>query len=131
MYIDRTAVARLLETKPSNIRKTQLIDERIQIQLWNSKDLVFVSLLQYKDCYATRDKQSQAMNGDNKKGIGTLLMVIGAIIAISGYFMDTSVPTRYGNVSNLDLISQQNKKIQFGGLAFIAGVILYSLDKKG
>jgi hypothetical protein len=130
MYIDRVAVARLLETKPSNIRKTQLIDERIQIQLWDSKDFVFVTLQQYKDCYRTASKLAQAINGNNKKGIGTFLMVIGAIIAINGYFMDTSVSTSYGYISNLDLISKQNKQIQFGGLAFIAGAILYTLDKK-
>lgn len=45
--------------------------------------------------------------------------------------MDTSVSTSFGDrVNNIGLMSEKNSKIQFGGLAFISGILLYALDKQ-
>lgn len=57
-------------------------------------------------------------------------MIVGAIIILNGCTTNTTVSTSYGSVHNIGLINEQNKQLQLGGMAFIAGIILYCLDRK-
>jgi hypothetical protein len=145
MYIERIILAQLLETKPSNIRKTHQVEEKINVQLWSSKEPIIVDAQQYEMYVkALRSKdatssellknqnkiQSKGNSGGTKKGIGLLLMIAGAIIGLNGYMMNTTVSTDYGSVNNIGLMNEQQKHLLVGGIAFIAGVILYSSDRK-
>ena len=130
MYIDRITLANLLEIKPSNIRKIRQVKEQINVELWNSKEPIIIDTQQYKMYVEELRKQNNANAGGAKKGIGVILMIVGAIIASNGYTMNTTVSTSYGSVHNIGLINEQNKQLQLGGIAFIAGVIFYCLDRK-
>lgn len=87
---------------------------------------------QYKDFAKELPKQRQ--NSDvatgGKRGIGIAFMVVGALITIGGYNMDTTVSSGYGRVHNVGLMNEKSSQIQMGGIFFISGVILYSLNKK-
>jgi ribosomal protein S27AE len=130
IHIERIILASFLENKPSNIRKIRQVKEKINVQLWNSKEPIIIDIQQYKTYVEELRKQHKANAGGSKKGVGVFLMIVGAIIAINGYTMDTTVSTSYGSVNNIGLINEQNKKLQLGGIAFIAGVIFYCLDRK-
>jgi hypothetical protein len=48
MYIERTTLAQLLGTKPSNIRRTRQVEEKINVQLWSSQEPIIVDTQQYE-----------------------------------------------------------------------------------
>ena len=153
MYIERVTLAQLLGTKHSNLRTIRQSREEINVQLWNSQEPVVVDIQQYKiyvEALRKKDKthvealqkhhhevyieaspkQSKVGSGGSKKGVSVLLMIVGAIIILNGYTTNTTVSTSYGSVHNVGLINEQNKQLQLGGMAFIAGIILYCLDRK-
>ena len=99
MYIDRITLANLLGIKPSNIRKIRQVQEQINVQIWNSEEPIIIDTQQYKMYVEELREQNKANAGGAKKGIGVILMIVGAIIAINGYTMNTTVSTRYGRVN--------------------------------
>ncbi|MDP5016854.1 MAG: hypothetical protein NWQ43_06050 [Dolichospermum sp.] len=153
MYINRIAVARILGVKINSIRKAYKKDITICVEIWGSKEKVYnITLEQYYSFVEElkKDPKFEALKSNentrgiqnfeapksnentrgNQSGFGILLMIIGGMILISGYMKDTSISTRYGSVSNISLMNEQQNQIQIGGISFIAGVLLYCLDKK-
>lgn len=140
MWIDRVKIAKMIGTEAVNIRKTKEKGDDIIINLWDSPQTLSVKIEEYKNFAPSKvteynnneanNLQRQSPKTSAKKKFGTILMLIGGFMIISGYMMDTSVSTGYGSsVSNLSLMNEQNKRIQIGGIALISGVILYALDR--
>lgn len=140
MYIDRIVIARLLKTRSGNVRRARQIEAEIHVKLWDSKDPVVILVRRYNDFLeeqwkqhhpGEQRKQHHKPNTGGKREIGKVLMVVGALITMSGCSMDTTVPAGFGqSVHNIGLINEQNQRTQLGGIAFVAGVILYCLDGK-
>lgn len=67
----------------------------------------------------------------NVKTISGLLIVFGLIMIFWGVGMDTtvSIGDGYKRVNNLGLMSQQQNMLILGGVAFLAGIILFALHK--
>lgn len=119
-----------METRASNVRRARQIDAKIHVQLWNSKDPVVILVQRYNDFLGEQRRQHHKPNTGGKRVIGKVLMVVGALITMSGCSMDTTVATGSGHVYNIGLINEQNQRTQLGGITFVAGVILYCLDGK-
>ncbi len=130
MYIDRVRLSNILKTKPSNIRKIKQSNEKIIINLWNSKELLTIELQDYKKFIDEQKQKSQKSNNGKTKGIGQILIAVGTVFLINGFTMNTTVSTGFGYVHNIGLISEQNNRIQLGGIIFIGGVILFCFDKR-
>jgi hypothetical protein len=137
MYIDRIVIARILEIKTSNVRKAWKENETICVQIWKSKEKVYIPIEKYYSFIEELKKnpdfgaiEKTNSSRGNQSNFGALLMVVGVFMLISGYTQETSVSTGYGRVSNISLMNEQERKIQFGGIFFIGGIILYCLDKK-
>lgn len=62
MYIDRVTIAKLLQTKESNIRSTKLSGEVIQVCLWN-REIVTVTVQQYMGCLKQRFEKAPTSEG--------------------------------------------------------------------
>lgn len=60
------------------------------------------------------------------KTISKFLIFFGIGVIVIALNMDTSVSTGYGRVQNIGLMSQQQNILIIGGLAFIAGVVLFA-----
>lgn len=58
------------------------------------------------------------------------LITFGVILIVFAMTMDTSVSTGYGRVHNIGLVSQQQNMLLVGGLAFLAGIILFATKQK-
>lgn len=101
------------------------------MQLWDAKDPVVIPVQKYNDFLQEQRKQLSKLSTGGTKGIGITLIVIGALVTINGCTMDTTVSTGFGQrVHNIGLMNEQNQQTQLGGVAFIANVVLYCLDKK-
>lgn len=143
MYIDRNAIALILKVKVANIRKANKIEENICVQLWDSREKVTIPVKEYQQFIAelkanpklavsisAQESTTTPNNTSAQKTIGLILIIVGAIISISGCAMDTTVSTSIGNVNNIGLLSEKNNRIQMGGMIFLGGVLLYALDKR-
>lgn len=63
------------------------------------------------------------------KTISKILIFIGIGIILVAMVMDTSVSSGYRRVYNIGLMSQQQNMLIIGGIAFIAGIILFAAIK--
>lgn len=61
------------------------------------------------------------------KGLATALLAIGALIALPGLLMDTTVATGGSRVHNIGLLSRQGNLLAVGALFFLSGVVLWVL----
>lgn len=57
------------------------------------------------------------------------LVLLGVAIALIAFNMDTTVGTNAGRVHNIGLQSQQQMLLILGGIAILAGVILFAVVK--
>jgi hypothetical protein len=130
MRINYSLVARIIETKLSNIKKAQKIGEEIHVQTWNSKQSIIISVQDYKNFLENEQKRALTSSRSSKRDFGSVLIVIGMILAVHGCAMDTTVSTGYGSVHNIGLMEKQNQQIYLGGVVFLAGIILCSLGSK-
>lgn len=131
MHLERITIARLLETTPSNIRGMHQNQGIIYVKLWNTKAEEGIPIQKYNDFLEEQAKQHSKSGKGGTKGVSITLMIIGALVMITGWTMDTTVSTSFGQrVHNVGLMNEQNQRTQLGGIVFIAGVVLYSLDKR-
>jgi hypothetical protein len=133
-YIDRAVVAKILKTKPVNVRRTQRMHHSgrdiILVALWSQKERLIIDINQYQEAanefYRAGNLDS---NGIQEIKFSTVLIVGGILLGLYGLGMNTSVETKYGtSVSNLSLMQQQNVLVFSGGTMLILGVLL---SKKG
>lgn len=125
MHINYSLIARILETKLSNIRKAQKVNEEIHVQTWNSRQPTIIPVQEYKD-----KKRLLTSSDGNTKGIGSVLAALGVILVFHGCAMDTTVTTGYGSVHNIGKIEEQNQQIYLGSVVFLAGIILCGLGNR-
>ena len=133
MYINRLIVASILGCNPSNIRKIRQENQIIKVDLWKPKGIAFivnVTMQQYLDAKSSESWKQNQLSGQKK--IGIFFGIIGSCMLISAMGIDTSVSTGYGidRVQNIGLMQQQQQQTQIGGFIFLAGIILYALDRK-
>lgn len=57
------------------------------------------------------------------------LIAVGALLALVAVNLDTSVSTGYGRVHNIGLQSQQQMLLILGCVLFLAGIILFAVEK--
>jgi ribosomal protein L40E len=65
--------------------------------------------------------------------MGPILMVVGVILSVYAFNMDTSVEvasSTYKRVHNIGLINQQNNLLLISSLVFISGLLLYIFKRK-
>jgi hypothetical protein len=129
MHIDHSILAKLIGTNPSNIRKTDQTEEKILVQLWNSKEQVVVDIQQYKAYLENHKKNHKFSASDARQSIGLVLMIIAAFLGINAYAMNTTVDGSK-TLSDPNLVDRQNKQLQLGGIFLIVGTIFYCSDKK-
>jgi transcription initiation factor TFIIIB Brf1 subunit/transcription initiation factor TFIIB len=74
------------------------------------------------------------VNKPKKQGkfkiIGIVLIAVSVFNIVNGRSMETTVSTDSGQVYSIGLIQKQNQRVQVGGIALIAGIILCVLDKQ-
>ena len=129
MHIEHSILAKLIGTNPSNIRKMDQTEEKILVQLWNSKEQVVVDIQQYK-AYAKNHKKNHKFSAsDARQSIGLVLMIIAAFFGINAYAMNTTVDGSK-TLSDPNLMNEQNRKLQLGGIALVVGAIFYCSNKK-
>jgi len=58
-----------------------------------------------------------------------ILIAVGVLLALIAISLDTSVSTGYGRVHNIGLQSQQQMLLILGCVMFLAGVILFAVEK--
>jgi hypothetical protein len=130
-YIDRAVVAKILNTKPVNIRRTQRMhyngQDIILVALWSQKEeRLVIDIDQYQEAakkfYGVENLNS---NGIPKIPFSAALIFIGILLGLYGLGTNTSVETKYGtSVSNFSLMQQQNVLIFTGATMLILGVLL-------
>lgn len=80
MHISRKMVAKLLETKPSNIKSLRQIEEKIYIKLRNSQDEFSMTIQDYRNC-------SQQLRCDREQidylKFVSIALVIGTFILLT------------------------------------------------
>ena len=59
------------------------------------------------------------------KNLGVLLIIAGGIWLIAAFNASTSIPTSYGDVSNIGLMADRQNNLMLSGLTILAGVILF------
>lgn len=59
------------------------------------------------------------------KQLGVILVVLGLIGGGIAYSMPTTVPSRFGEVVNINLIESRRNHLMMAGLTTLVGVILY------
>ena len=129
MHIEYSTLAKLIGTNPSNIRKIDQTEEKILVQLWNSKEQVVVDIQQYKTYLENSPKNRKVSASDIRQSIGLVLMIGAAFLGINSYTMNyTADGSR--TLSDPNLINEQNKRLQLSGIAFIAGAVFYCSNKK-
>ncbi|HWI81562.1 hypothetical protein, partial [Ramlibacter sp.] len=57
------------------------------------------------------------------------MIAVGALLALVALNLDTSVSTGFGRVHNIGLQSQQQMLLILGCVMFLAGVILFAVEK--
>ncbi len=128
MHIEYSTLAKLIGTNPSNIRKVDQTEEKILVQLWNSKEQVVVDIQQYK-AYVENPKKSKVSASEIRQSIGLVLMITAAFLGVNAYTMNNTIDGSK-TLSDPNLINEQNKRLQLGGIAFIAGAVFYCSNKK-
>ncbi len=130
MHIEYSTLSKSIGTNPSNIRKMDQTEEKILVQLWNSKEQVVVDIQQYK-VYLENSKKivKKVSASEVRQSIGLVLMIASAFLGINAYTMNNSVDGSK-TLSDPNLINEQNKKLQLGGIAFIAGAVFYCSNRK-
>ena len=118
-------MAKILNTRPSNIRHTKRIEDKIQVKLWVSKDRVFITIDEYQKCV---EEIQQDSNGS--LSFGSILVGIGILVLIGGYSMNTTVSSYGDEYHNIGLMHKRSSTIQLGGIALITGTIMCCLNKK-
>jgi hypothetical protein len=129
MNIDYIILAQLLKTNLSNIRKVEQDEEKIIIQFRDSKDKVVIDIEAYNNYVEDLDKSRKANSLGTKQSIGLFLMIVAACVGLNGYAMNTNVD---GSkiLKDPNLVDQQNKQLQLGGIFLVVGTIFYCSDKK-
>lgn len=59
-----------------------------------------------------------------------ILIVGGGLLLLFGVFMDTSVDSYFGDITNASLVARQMMYLMLGGIAVIAGILLYGIDRQ-
>ena len=126
MYIARIAIAKLLDTKQSNVRHTKQIEDRIKVKLWNSKEPVFIAVDEYQKCF---DDIYKGKNKNNSLNFGLVTVFVGIITIVTGYCMNTTVSSNGNEYHNLGLMHERSNTIQLGGIILVAGTLVYCLKK--
>ena len=129
MHIEYSTLAKLIGTNLSNIRKIDQTEEKILVQLWNSKEQVVVDIQQYKTYVENAPKNRKVSASDVRQSIGLVLMIGAAFLGINAYTMNYT-PDGNRTLSDPNLINEQNKRLQLSGIAFIAGAVFYCSNKK-
>lgn len=127
MLIDRIVVAKSLNTIPSNIKYFKIIENKIEVQLRNSKYRVIISIEEYQKCL---QKTRQGKSHSDNLNYGSVLILIGIFILLGGYSMDTTVSSYGDEYHNIGLMHERNTTIQLGGIALITGTVICCLNKK-
>lgn len=66
----------------------------------------------------------------DQKKISRFLILLGIVLIGFGFTMDTSVSSGFGRVHNVGLVAQQQNLLIIGGIAFLAGIIIFSSNHK-
>lgn len=133
MTIAKGVIAQTLQINPDRIRDFQQNGNVIRVFLSDPQEILNLNVDKCKplDEKEQEVKPNQKTNPKSQQtGWGRVLVVLGAIVALNGFGMDTTVSTEIGYVHNVGLMQEQNKKIQLGGIMFIAGIVLCCLGGK-
>ena len=101
MYLDRNLVAKLLETKPHNIKSLQQVESKIYIQLGDSADKLFMSVAEYQNCLQEFKQPGQI----DLAGFVTIAIAIGTLVFATMSAIDTRVINDHNTQTNLSSTS--------------------------
>ncbi len=93
MYLDRKLVAKLLETRPYNIKNLKQVESKIYIQLRDTKEELFMTIEEYQNCA----RQLKGNLGEiDRSSFLTIMTIISTLI----FATMSSLDTRLGNNTN-------------------------------
>jgi|GEM_PF-2724591 len=94
MYLDRNLVAKLLETRPHNIKSLKQVESKIYIQLDDVPEELFMTLEEYQNCH----RQLKSTSGQiDRSSFVTIMVIISTFI----FATISAIDTRLANHTSL------------------------------
>ena len=92
MYITRNLVAKLLETKPNNIKSLKQVEGKIYIELGDCEDELFMMVEEYQNCLKQLKRNKEHINRTN----------FVTIMAILSFFVFVTMLSAKSNLANYE-----------------------------
>ena len=103
MYIARNTVAKLLETKPSNIKSLEQVQSKIYIKLNNSEDELFMTVPEYQNCLQQLKRDREHVNYSS---FVTILVIIGTLVFVTMSSIDTRLVNNDNFQADIELTAE-------------------------
>lgn len=104
MYLDRNLVAKLLETKPQNIKSLQRVESKIHIQLHDLEDELFMTVEQYQTC-------CQQLKGNlgqiDRSSFVTIIAIISTFIFATMSSIDAKLANQTNSQTNIESVAEK------------------------